>query len=499
MGLAVSFGLCSATTVADGYGHETADTSVVGETRSALQVSAHSGVLTALNQAPLGIAIFDREMRYLAASSRFLTEQGLPGDLPLVGRLHYDVFPEIPQRWRDIHAHALAAGVELSHDADPFERADGHVDWIRWSLKPWRTDDGKIGGLVLYTEFVTPSVEARARLEAAEARYRAVFDQAAMGVARVSPDGTFLEVNDRFCSMLRYSRDELKDLTFQQITHPDDLNSNVVLADALLAGAIETYSMEKRYLTKHGEVVWNNLTVALVRKSSGEPDYFISIIDDIGARKRAEAEQKRYQGQLRLMINELNHRVKNTLATVQSMASQTLRSESDPDVVYEKLEARLLGLSQAHDVLTRERWHGAELQDVADRALGPFLGATPGQIIIQGPPAWLQPGAALSMALIFHELATNAVKYGALSVEGGRVDLSWTLAGPDLTITWAESGGPPVSPPTRKGFGTRLIERGLRGELRGAATMAYQPGGLICTMRAQLSERSDPLSQFENV
>ncbi|MGH6999131.1 MAG: PAS domain-containing protein, partial [Phenylobacterium sp.] len=129
---------------------------VVGETRSALQVSAHSGVLTALSQAPLGIAIFDRDMRYLAASSRFLTEQGLPGDLPLVGRRHYDVFPDIPQRWRDIHARALMEGAELSHDADPFERADGRVDWIRWSLKPWRTDDGEIGGLVLYTEHVTP-------------------------------------------------------------------------------------------------------------------------------------------------------------------------------------------------------------------------------------------------------------------------------------------------------------------------------------------------------
>ncbi|WP_312163507.1 PAS domain S-box protein [Phenylobacterium sp.] len=456
-----------------------------------------AGVLTALSQAPLGIAIFDREMRYLAASSRYLTEQGLPGDLPLVGRRHYDVFPDIPQRWREIHTRALMEGAELSHDADPFERADGHVDWIRWSLKPWRTDDGEIGGLVLYTEFVTPSVEARARLEAAEARYRAVFDQAAMGVARVMPDGRFLEVNDRFCAMLRYSRDELKDMTFQQITHPDDLNSNIALTAALLAGSIETYSMEKRYLTKDGEVVWNNLTVALVRTSAGEPDYFISIIDDIGARKQAEAEQKRYQDQLRLMINELNHRVKNTLATVQSMASQTLRGESDPRVVYEKLEARLMGLSQAHDVLTRERWHGAELQDVADRALGPFLGSTPGQIVLQGPSAWLQPGAALSMALIFHELATNAVKYGALSVEGGRVDLTWTLDGADLALTWAEHGGPPVSPPTRKGFGTRLIERGLRGDLRGTARMSYEPGGLVCTMRARLAGRSDPPSLFE--
>ena len=445
-------------------------------------------VLTALKQAPLGIAIFDRQMRYLAASSRYLTEQGLPGDLPLVGRLHYDVFPEVPARWRELHAQSLEQGAELSHDADPFPRADGSIDWIRWSLKPWRDDAGEIGGLVLYTEFVTPSVEARHRLVAAEARYRAVFDQAAMGVARVSPDGRFLEINDRFCAMLGYSPDELSQMTFQQITHPDDLGSNLSLTQALLSGEIETYSMEKRYITKAGAEIWNALTVSLVRDADGAPDYFVSIIDDIGSRKQAEAEQKRYQGQLRLMINELNHRVKNTLATVQSMASQTLRGEPDPSVVYEKFEARLLGLSLAHDVLTRERWHGADLREVAERALDPFTTAASGQLAMDGPAVWLAPGAALSMALIFHELATNAVKYGALSTEAGRVDLTWTLEQPDetLTLTWAETGGPPVAAPTRKGFGSRLIERGLRGELRGTAAMTYAPAGFVCVMTAHL-------------
>jgi PAS domain S-box-containing protein len=217
-------------------------------------LSALSGVLTALKQAPLGIAIFDRDMRYLAASGQFLIDQGLPGDMPLIGRLHYDVFPEIPQRWRDIHRRALQDGEEQSHEADPFLRTDGRVDWIRWSVKPWRAESGEIGGLVLYTEFVTPSVESRLSLEAAEARYRAVFDQAAVGVARVSPTGRFLEVNDRFCAIVRYSREELGDMSFQEITHPDDLESDVEQANALLAGETETFAMEKRYLTKPGRL-----------------------------------------------------------------------------------------------------------------------------------------------------------------------------------------------------------------------------------------------------
>lgn len=453
-----------------------------------MEAPARSGVLTALTQAPLGIAIFDREMRYLAASSRFLTDQGLPGDTPLVGRRHYDVFPEIPQRWRALHARALEQGVELTADADPYLTPGGRTEWIRWSLKPWRTDGGEIGGLVLYTEVVTPSVEARLSLEAAEARYRAVFDQVAMGVARVAPDGRFLEVNDRFCAIAGYGRDELLALTFQVITHPDDLNSNIAQAAALLAGEIDTFTMEKRYITKDGETVWVNLTVSLVRAEDGSPDYFVSIIEDIGYHKEIEAEQARYQDQLRLLINELNHRVKNTLATVQSMAVQTLRGEHDLEVAYGKFEARLLGLSQVHDLLTRERWHGAGLRDVAERALRPFFSGGGERIGLQGPEVWLQPGPALTMALVFHELATNAVKYGALSSAKGRVDLTWTFDEADerLSLTWAESQGPPVTPPTRAGFGSRLIQRGLRGDLRGSATLSYEPGGMICVMEARL-------------
>jgi PAS domain S-box-containing protein len=477
------------------------DAGIHGDAEATLRLPTPLSVLTALTQAPLGIAIFDRDMCYLAASSRYLTEQGLPGDTPLVGRLHYEVFPEVPPRWRDIHARALSAGMEFSHEADPFLRTDGRVDWIRWSVKPWRTDAGEIGGLVLYTEFVTPSVESRMTLEAAEARYRAVFDQVAMGVARVSPEGAFLEVNDRLCAITGYGRDELIGMTFQAITHPDDLEPDLTRANALLAGEIETFSMEKRYLTKGGGAVWANLTVSLVRTRAGEPAYFVSIVEDITSRKQVEAEQQRYQSQLRLLINELNHRVKNTLATVQSMAVQTMRSEPDQHVAYGKFEARLLSLSQVHDVLTRESWHGAALREVAERAVDPFSSLASRQVGIRGPDVWLQPGAALTMALVFHELATNAVKYGALSVDTGRVALSWSLDTDNarLRLTWVESGGPAVTPPTRKGFGSRLIERGLRGEFRGSAMMDYRPSGLSCTMEAQLPPPTEPPGLFTDL
>lgn len=186
-----------------------------------------------------------------------------------------------------------------------------------------------------------------------------------------------------------------------------------------------------------------DLSVSLVRDGRGEPDYFVTVIEDITARKRAEAEQQRYQAQLRLMINELNHRVKNTLATVQSMASQSLRGPADPATAYERFELRLMGLAEVHDVLTRESWHGADLQEVAQRALRPFAAAASGQVRVEGPPVWLQPRGALTMALVLHELATNAVKYGALSVDSGHVTLSWTFdpEAERLRLTWSEAGG----------------------------------------------------------
>jgi two-component sensor histidine kinase len=280
------------------------------------------------------------------------------------------------------------------------------------------------------------------------------------------------------------------------VRDPDAMATVMTQGQALLAGEIDSYTVERRMTGRDDGVAWIHLTASRVDPGDGRP-YLVVIISDITARKQVEAEQQHYQGQLRLLINELNHRVKNTLATVQSMASQTLKTEPDPLTAFDKFESRLMGLSQVHDVLTRESWHGAGLSDVAERALTPF---TPpdgeGRLVIDGPPVWLAPGGALTMALIFHELATNALKYGALSNGDGRVVLGWTYdaATRDLALTWTETGGPLVAPPTRRGFGSRLIERSLRGELKGAATMDWRPEGLVCTMRATLSDPVEAMS-----
>jgi len=206
-------------------------------------------------------------------------------------------------------------------------------------------------------------------------------------------------------------------------------------------------------------------------------------LSDVTERRSAEARQ-------RLLVNELNHRVKNALATVQAIAAQSLRGEDVSAAARERFLARLMALARANDVLVAEDWQGASLAAIAGEVAGPH-GACE-RFLIEGPAVHLSPQAATAMALALHELATNAAKYGALSTPEGRVALGWSLAGEPgrrrVLITWRETGGPPAAPPARTGFGTRLIERGLAGGLKALAKLDYRPEGLVFTLDAPLGE-----------
>jgi PAS domain S-box-containing protein len=205
----------------------------------------------------------------------------------------------------------------------------------------------------------------------------------------------------------------------------------------------------------------------------------VSVGLDITERKRAEEQRV-------LLVHELNHRVKNTLATVQAIAVQSLRGTGSPEAARDTFTARLMALAAAHDVLTRESWEGADLVDVAAGAVEPHRVAGSDRFELSGPSVRLTPSMALSIAMALHELATNAAKYGALSNESGRITLAWRVDGATLRLEWREHGGPPVTAPTRRGFGTRLIERGLSAELGGEVRLAFEPDGVVCTMVAPL-------------
>jgi two-component sensor histidine kinase len=191
-----------------------------------------------------------------------------------------------------------------------------------------------------------------------------------------------------------------------------------------------------------------------------------------------------------LLINELNHRVKNTLATVQSIASQTLRRSDNPAEAIDKFSARLVSLGRTHNVLSEEKWESAQVRELVDGALAPYAGKDGSRIHVTGPDIRLAPRSALTVAMALHELATNAAKYGALSNDSGTVSLDWEIIEEDarrkLRLIWTETGGPPVSAPVHRGFGSRLIERGALDQLGGEATVDFLPRGVVCTVTVGL-------------
>jgi two-component sensor histidine kinase len=189
-----------------------------------------------------------------------------------------------------------------------------------------------------------------------------------------------------------------------------------------------------------------------------------------------------------LLIEELNHRVKNTLAILQAVAVQTFRNASKAE--REKFEGRLGALAEAHNLLSTEKWQGSELQDVVRRVLQPYLLNNPERMRMSGPSVPLSPRLAVVMSMIVHEMATNAAKYGALSNDTGTIALDWQVimenAGPKLRLVWTEAGGPPVGAPVQRGFGSRLIERSARDQLGGEATVDFLPRGVVYTVTCAL-------------
>jgi two-component sensor histidine kinase len=211
---------------------------------------------------------------------------------------------------------------------------------------------------------------------------------------------------------------------------------------------------------------------------------YANLIGAAVGRLRVVEELRTALGDKELLINELNHRVKNTLATVQSIALQSLRNVATLDQAKAAIEGRLLALARAHDLLTRENWEPANLHDIVAQAIGAFRALGENRINVNGPDVAVPPRTALVLAMMLQELATNAVKYGALSNDAGEVRLGWELSGPGgahrLVLRWEESGGPPVAAPTRRGFGTRLIERGLADQPGGDVRIEFAPGGVVC-------------------
>lgn len=392
---------------------------------------------------------------------------------------------------RSLLTDVLTTGVAVRDVERIVERVDGTTVIASISIDPLRSPKGDVIGAVHCFTDITERKRMDAALE--ESRRRALeqeqllaatYAHAAIGISEIAPDGRFLRVNEAICSIIGMTREQHLNVKLFDRTHPDDADPDREAFRKQVNGELEFYSIEKRLRRTDGRTVWISVRSTPVRAGNGELLYLVRVVQDITERKAAERRQK-------LLIDELNHRVKNTLATVQSLASQTARGAPTPDAFRVSFEGRLIALSKAHDQLTVHHWESVDLRELLSGSLAPYAGAGPERIVLRGEDIVLRPRVVLTLAMVFHELATNAAKYGALSVPGGSVEIRWQPeaspdggesggTGPILRIDWIEQGGPPVVPPTRRGFGSKLIEGSIPADHGGSVRLVYDPSGLRC-------------------
>jgi PAS domain S-box-containing protein len=283
--------------------------------------------------------------------------------------------------------------------------------------------------------------------------------------------------NDSFLSLAGYDREEVLGQSFGFLMgRPADPEA-LAQVEAAFAGNSKS-DFEICFRRKDGSTFWAAVFMNPILDKTGDVvQHFASFVD--------LSKHKQEEDRLRFLLGELNHRTQNTLATVQAIAVQTLRGAANKQVV-DAFEGRILALSKAHSLLGRKHWETVSLREVIDQILQPF-GLNDRRVArfsVEGDDVRLQPKAALSLAMLFHELATNAAKHGALSNgAAGKIDLAWqaepTPQGDRMRLRWQESGGPPVTL-GRKGFGSRLIERGLAQDLDGEVRLDYAPAGVVC-------------------
>jgi len=438
-----------------------------------------------------------------------------------LGRTAAEVWPDIWDLVRPDFEEVLASGLGRSiyEQMLPIRRGTS-VEETYWnySLSPILGEDGAVAGILNQGIEITKALLAERRLSfqiALADRLRGLSDPEQVKQAAT-------ELLGRYLGASRVGYAEIDEAEGTVAVRGDWTRDPATRSLGGHSGLISSFGAEALTFLRTGETLaipdiralplgrgqsvdeWDSMgmraliTVPLVRDGElkallyvhePEPRFWkrseIAMVRDVAERTWAAVERAQAEQRQRLLINELNHRVKNTLATVQAIAFQTLKGEMPLAEARGRFEARLMALSRAHSLLTAQNWEGASLSRVVADSTE-YLAGEHGRFEISGEEVRLAPRATLALALAFHELSTNAAKYGALSSDGGTVSISWTVAEGALRILWKESGGPPVAEPALRGFGSRLIERGLAGDLGGTAALAFEPDGLRCTIEAAI-------------
>ncbi|PZF76307.1 histidine kinase [Aestuariivirga litoralis] len=394
--------------------------------------------------------------------------------------LHPDDVPRAMARFAAMRASPEVTSPDIEYR---MRRKDG--SWV-WLLSSDRAFSRDAGGRLRQVLGVATDITARKRFEeqllASEERFRGIFENAPTGISISDIDGNFVQCNPAYERILGYSLDELRNVPFVSIVHPDDRDANLREMERLVRQEVPYFEIFNRSIHKTGRTVWVHKFVLLLRDRQGTPVSIVALVTDMTERKRQEE-------QIKLLMREVNHRSKNLLAVVQSVARQTA-SYGDPARFAERFSDRLQGLAASHDLLVNNAWRGVELGELVSSQLAHFKDLVGRRIMVAGPPLRINASAAQSLGMALHELAANAGKYGALSREDGRVAVSWEVTedGRRLLVTWREEGGPPVAPPERSGLGTLILTRLAEQSLEAEAALDHAPQGLVWRLSAPLAK-----------
>ncbi|MGA7327963.1 MAG: HWE histidine kinase domain-containing protein [Rhodomicrobium sp.] len=307
-----------------------------------------------------------------------------------------------------------------------------------------------------------------------EQQLRGIFEHAGTGIVIKDLDGRFRSCNPAYAAMLGYSKEELGGLLCPDLMHPEDCAANKVQEKQLLAGEIPSFEIVTRYYSKDRKMLWGHRHVSLLKNAQGFPTHMIVLVTNITVQKHNEEH-------IRLLLREVNHRSKNMLALVQSVARQTLakRPEDFMGCFVERIQA----LAASQDLLVRNAWKGVDLEELARSQLAHFKDLIGTRIELAGPPLLVSASAAQTIGMALHELATNAGKYGALINGDGEVKIEWGLEhthrGEALfTMSWSELGGPPVTAPGHSGFGSSVLSHLAEQSLDAKIDLRFDVRGL---------------------
>ncbi|RYJ03744.1 MAG: PAS domain S-box protein [Acetobacteraceae bacterium] len=336
-------------------------------------------------------------------------------------------------------------------------------------------------------------LRADSALRSSAAEFRTAFEQAAIAMFQAEPaTGLLLRVNAAFCALVGRPGAELIGRPFLDFIVVEERAAIAQSWVRMTSGAMPVLDMQTRTLRPDGETRWVSGSISPIRDpGTGMVARTLAALQDTTERKAAEERQL-------LMTRELDHRAKNVLAVVQAALRLTPRTDA---AEYAKaVEGRIAALARAHTLLAQARWAGADLRAVVEAELTAFLSDTASatRVVLEGPVVTLSPAAVQALSMALHELATNATKHGALAVPGGDLQVSWSVAGPSLAsgpgrllFRWVERGGPAVEgPPSRRGFGSRVLQATMRDQLGGQVEQFWLPAGLECSITLPLDRIS---------